>query len=169
MTWKQVPLRYCMRQGFRWKASLVLGLLFWCSFTVWAAQEPIVIHSDRMEVLQDQQVVVFTGHVVARKRDFTLYADRLVVYYQKGKEGKQEVLKMVATGHVKIKEGAWLAQAGKAVYLKNDDKIVLTDKPTVWQGDNVVRGAKITLYLKDRRSVVEGAPEKEAEAVIFTD
>ncbi len=134
-----------------------------------AGQAPIVIHSERMEVLQAQQVVVFTGEVKAQKKDFTLYADRLVVYYRKDEKGKREVTKMIALGHVKIVKGAWLAQAGKAVYFRKGERIVLTENPRVWQGDNVVRGEKITLYLKEDRSVVEAGPGQEAEAVIFTD
>ncbi len=146
------------------KRGLFLLFLLWAT-PVWA-KGPITIKSDRMEVLQNQQVVIFSGHVVAEREGLTIYADRLVVYYTK-REGRREVTKLVAIGHVKIHKGEWIARAGKAVYFKEQEKIVLEDHPQVWQGENTVRGDRITLYLNEDRSVVESAPGHKAEAVIF--
>ncbi len=146
------------------RAFFLLFLWFWAA-SAWA-KSPITIKSDRMEVLQNQQVVIFSGHVVAKKEKLTIYADRLVVYYTK-KDGQREVTKLVAIGHVKIHKGDWIARAGKAVYFKDQEKIVLEDNPQVWQGENTVKGDRITLYLNEDRSVVEAAPGHKAEAVIF--
>jgi lipopolysaccharide export system protein LptA len=131
-----------------------------------AESNPVTIRSERMEVFQNKQLVVFTGKVVARKKDFTVYADRLEVYYQ-SKDSQREVTRMVAKGHVKIVKEKWIARAGKAVYFKDEEKIVLFEDPRVWEGDNVVRGDIITLYLKENRSVVEANPGHKAEAVFF--
>ena len=148
----------------------VLGvLLMWFALSGLAlAKSPITIKSDRMEVLQNQKVVVFSGHVVAKKKGLTIYADRLLVYYGT-KDGKKEVRKLVAIGHVKINKDNWLARAGKAVYFKDLEKIVLEDHPEIWQGDNTVKGARITLFLNEDRYVVESEPGEKAEAVIFAD
>ncbi len=132
------------------------------------AKTPITIKSDRMEVLQSQKIVVFSGNVVAKKADLTIYADRLLVYYTT-KDGKREVKKLVAIGHVKIHKNDWIARAGKAVYFKIQEKIVLEDHPQVWQGDNTVKGSRITLYLNEDRYVVESEPHQKAEAIIFAD
>ncbi len=148
---------------------LILSVFFWlCVAAVGQAKGPITIKSDRMEVLQNQQVVIFSGNVVAQKEGLTIYADRLIVYYTKGKgEEKREVTKLVAIGHVKIHKDDWIARAGKAVYFRDQEKIVLEDNPQIWQGDNTVRGDRIILYLNEDRSVVEAAPGHKAEAVIF--
>ncbi len=149
----------------RWFLPFLLVAFWWAGVQ---AKTPITIKSDRMEVLQNQKVVVFSGHVVAQKKDLTIYADRLLVYYDQ-KEGKREVRKLVALGQVKITKDDWIARAGKAVYFKNLEKIVLEDRPQIWQGDNTVKGARITLYLNEDRYVVESEANEKAEAVIFTD
>ncbi|NPA48746.1 MAG: lipopolysaccharide transport periplasmic protein LptA [Thermodesulfobacteria bacterium] len=144
----------------------IFFLMIGCGMAL--AKTPITIKSDRMEVLQNQKIVVFSGNVVAKKANLTIYADRLLVYYD-AKDGKREVKKLVAIGHVKIHKDDWIARAGKAVYFKPQEKIVLEDDPQVWQGDNTVKGARIILYLNEDRYVVESKPNKKAEAVIFTD
>jgi lipopolysaccharide export system protein LptA len=75
--------------------------------------------------------------------------------------------KIVATGNVKITrpDGAF-ATAEKAVYYQGDEKVVLTGKPIVKQGNDFVEGTRITLYLKEQRSIVEGSEEKKVRAVI---
>jgi lipopolysaccharide export system protein LptA len=134
--------------------------------SVWGKKVPITIKSDRMEVLENRDLVVFSGHVEARRLDLVLHADRLLVYYRK-REGKREISKMVAVGNVKIRRGEWIASSGKAVYFKDQEKIVLEDNPQIWQGDNTVRGDKITLYLNENRSVAEARPGRKAEVTIF--
>ncbi len=146
-----------------------LSIFFWLLLMgIGLAATPITIHSERMEVLENQKVVVFTGRVVAQKKDLTLYSDRLIVYYQ-SHQGHRQVVKMIALGHVKILKDHWIAHSGKAVYFKREEKIVLEDNPRVWHGQNVVRGDRITLYLNEDRSVVEAAPGHKTEAVVFTD
>jgi lipopolysaccharide export system protein LptA len=58
------------------------------------------------------------------------------------------------------------ALAGKAVYSQNDEKVVLTGSPVVKQGDDFVEGSRITLFLRDQRSIVEGSENKKLKAVI---
>jgi lipopolysaccharide export system protein LptA len=59
-----------------------------------------------------------------------------------------------------------LALAGKAVYSRNDEKVVLTGSPVVKQGDDFVEGSRITLFLRDQRSIVEGSENKKLRAVL---
>ena len=145
---------------------LLLWVVFLSSPLAWAKKIPITIKSDRMEVLEDRNLVIFTGHVEARRKDLVIYADRLIVYYQKV-NGKREINKLVAVGHVKINKGQWVATSGKAVYFKREEKIVLEDNPQIWQDENTVRGDRIILYLNENRSVAESGPGHKAEVTIF--
>jgi lipopolysaccharide export system protein LptA len=54
----------------------------------------------------------------------------------------------------------------KAVYYENDEKVVLTGSPVVKQGNDFVEGSKITLYLKEKRSTVEGSEKEKVRAVL---
>jgi lipopolysaccharide export system protein LptA len=75
--------------------------------------------------------------------------------------------RIVATGKVKISrpDGAF-AMADKLVYYENGEKVVLTGKPVVKQGNDFVEGSRITLYLKEERSVVEGSEKEKVRAVL---
>ena len=140
----------------------------------------MVIKSDTLEVDDTAKVVIFTGGVNATKDNLTISCDRMVVHYVsapgrtdpagRGKtaETATRVDRIVATGNVVIRraEGG-VATARKAVYFENADKVVLTDHPRVRRGRDFVEGTRITLFLKQNRSVVEGSGDKKVRAVIF--
>ena len=133
----------------------------------------IVIKSQSLEVDNQKRIVVFSGQVVAKKEDMTINCEKMIVYYMdqsaKKESGKTDVRidKIVATGKVKISrpDGA-LAMSEKAVYYENDEKVVLTGSPVVKQGNDFVEGSKITLYLKEKRSTVEGSEKEKVRAVL---
>jgi len=137
-------------------------------------QGPMVIHSKTLEADDKKRIVIFTGDVEGKRDDFTVYCQKMVVHYQKSpaKDGTEEVAtqieKIVASGNVKIvrAEGG-VATGQEAVYYQQDEKLVLTGKPVVKQDESSVEGDRITLYLKENRSVVESSSEKKVRAVIF--
>ena len=133
---------------------------------LWAA--PIDIRSDKMEVLEDEKIVVFTGHVEAKKGDLRLWSDRLYVYYEIDK-GRREVKKLIALGEVRIEKGNWRALSGKAVYFKDEDRLVLEDHPRVWHGKDEVRGSVVIIYFKENRSEVLSSGDKRVEAYVYTE
>ncbi len=135
---------------------------------------PIEIRSDTLEVDNKQNIVTFTGNVDVKRDDFTINCRKILLYYQsppsgKGPEGIQaDIDKIVAEGEVKIRRPAGgTATAEKAIYYSGEEKLVLTGNPVVKQGDDFVEGAKITLFLKENRSIVEGSKEGRAKAVLF--
>jgi lipopolysaccharide export system protein LptA len=73
----------------------------------------------------------------------------------------------MASGDVKItREDGLLAQAEDATYYQAQEKVVLTGQPTVRQGEDFVEGSTITLFLKEKRSIVEGSNDKKVRAVL---
>jgi len=139
-----------------------------------SGQGQMVIHSNTLEADDKKGTVIFAGDVEAKRDDFTVYCNRMVVYYEKspgkkdGEEFATRVEKIVATENVKIvrAEGG-IATGEKAVYYQQDEKLVLTGKPVIKQKNNSVEGDRITLFLKEDRSVVEGSSDKKVRAVIF--
>ena len=134
----------------------------------------MVIKSKTLEADDKKRVVTFEGDVEAKRDDFTVFCQKLVVLYvksseQKGAEGvSARIDKIVATGAVKIVrvEGG-VATVEKAVYYQQDEKLVLTGNPVVKQGEDFVEGDVITLFLKEDRSIVESSKDKKVRAVIF--
>jgi lipopolysaccharide export system protein LptA len=138
------------------------------------SQGPMVIKSKTLEADDKKKRITFEGDVEAKRDDFTVLCNKLVVLYEKSGEQKKteevsaSIDRIVATGAVKIirSEGG-VATGEKAVYYQKGEKLVLTGKPVVKQGEDFVEGDVITLYLKEDRSIVESAKDKKVRAVIF--
>jgi lipopolysaccharide export system protein LptA len=133
----------------------------------------IVIKSQSLELDNKKRIVVFSGQVDAKREDMTINCEKMIVYYldqsAEKESGKADVKidKIVATGKVKISrpDGA-LAMSEKAVYYENEEKVVLTGRPVVKQGNDFVEGSRITLYLREERSIVEGSEKEKVRAVL---
>jgi len=173
--------------GLRHSLLIVFATLLWMTFLFDPAQSaqpneqvgkggtgPIVINSNTLEADDKKGTVIFTGDVEAKRDDFTIYCQKMVIHYEKSpeksdsREAATKIDRIVATGDVKIirTEGG-VATGQKAVYYQQDEKLTLTGKPMVKQGDNTVEGDRITLFLKEDRSVVESSKDKKVKAVIF--
>lgn len=128
--------------------------------SAWAlGSEPLQVDSRSLEARGAEGLVVFEGDVVARQGDLVLQADRLEV----GIDAEtRELRSAVARGTVRIRREDLLATSAEATYDAAAGVIVLTGDPKVWRGRDVVAGDRITLFLAEDRSVVEGA-----RAVLF--
>lgn len=134
----------------------------------------IVVKADSLEIDNKKKIVTFSGNVDAKRDVFTMYCEKMDLHYVDRQSGASiektqfQVEKIVASGNVKIiRTGGGSATADKAIYYQAEDKVVLTGNPVVKQGKDSVEGSRITLYLKDNRSVVEGSEDRKAKAVLF--
>lgn len=136
-------------------------------------ETPLVITSKSLEIDNEKKTVIFLGEVNAKKDDWVIHCGKMVLYYrgdtEKGGTDAEnlQVEKIVATGDVRIlRSRSGEATAGEAIYYQADEKIILTEKPKVRQGDDFLEGSRITLFLKENRSVVEGSDREKVRAVI---
>ena len=137
-------------------------------------QDRIVINSDTLEVDQQKRLIVFEGKVRARRRDMTVDCQKMLVYYldrsastESDVESRQ-IDKIIALGNVTVnRSDGSVAHAGKAVFFQAEEKIVLTEDPSVQQGRDIVEGEKIIILLKEERSIVEGSKGKPVRATLF--
>ncbi|HEX7127121.1 MAG TPA: LptA/OstA family protein [Thermodesulfobacteriota bacterium] len=124
---------------------------------------PITIDARRFEVDNKRRTATYIEQVVARQDDTTLTADRLVVAFDESRRISQ----VTAEGGVRIVQkvaeapGAPPAEreatCAKAVFAVTLDRIVCTGAPaSMRQGDDVIRGSRITVWVADERIVVEG-------------
>lgn len=126
---------------------------------------PVTVDADHLENLQKEGLVVFTGHVVATQNSSTQYADRIEVYLdEKGKR----IVRTVSTGNVRIvTRDCRTGTAKRAEYHDAEQRVVLIGNARVWRDDNVVTGERITIYLAEDRSVVEGGKQERVKAVFY--
>lgn len=136
--------------------------------------KPIVIKSKTLEVDNETKVITFTGEVNAQKDEFVIDCQKMLLYYENTpKKGDSEtsensIDKIVAEGQVKITrtEGG-MATSDKAIYYQRTEKVVLTGNPVVKQENDFVEGDRITMFLKENRTVVEGSGSRKVRALIF--
>ena len=128
---------------------------------------PITIKSNEMVADNKGKTAIFSGKVVAKQGDITIFSDKLVVNYA---EKNGEVEKVEAVGNVRIVQLNRTGIASQAVYESRDGRITLTGNPNpkVMQGMDSVSGKTITYYVDDDRSIVTGGgdPGSRVEAVI---
>jgi len=126
---------------------------------------PVVVDADQMESLKKEGLVIFTGNVVARRNDSVQYADRMEVYLD---ERGERVLRTVSTGNVRvITRDCRIGTARRGEYDDLGQRVVLIGNARVWQDDNVVTGERITIYLAEERSVVQGGTQERVKAIFY--
>ncbi len=151
------------------RSKLVLLIfVFIIGLPIYAFSQKIKVLSDKMEVFENQGLIVFTGHVKAVKGDLTVWADKLYVYY-KVENGKRNVKKLVALGNVVIKKDGWRSYSGKAVYFKPEEKLVLEEEPKVWHGKDLIEGDVVIVYFKEGRSEVLARGEGRVKVDVYSE
>ena len=118
-----------------------------------ASRAPIDITSDTVEADQKTNKVTFKGNVVAKQEDTTLYANTLTILYDPNTKKLKEI---IAVGNVKVVQLDRRATGQKATFDQDKNKVVLDGEAVVREGTNVIRGERITFYVDEERSVVEG-------------
>jgi lipopolysaccharide export system protein LptA len=143
---------------------------------------PMAITSRSMTVKNLDHRIIFDRDVVVKKGDMDLQADRVEVILTAppneaaghalsalpGSGGamlaEDNVERIEANGRVKVVQGGKTATADQAVYHNADETIVLTGRPETWEDGYRIQGSRITILLKEQRSVVE-----ESRVVIYPD
>jgi lipopolysaccharide export system protein LptA len=104
----------------------------------------------------------------------TSTADSIKIFYKPGgdtAEVTSSIEKIVSQGNVKIvfDNKTKTAAAEKAVYTAAEKVLVLSGgEPTVWSGENVIRGKRITLFQSENRTLVEGDQNEQVEGMFYT-
>jgi lipopolysaccharide export system protein LptA len=139
--------------------------------------EPIHIRSQNLEFLYKEKRIVFRGAVVATQGDATLKSDTLTVTYEEqaaekkavqsspsdGTPSRQQIKEITAEDNVEITSNDRRATCKKAVFNDIARTAVLVGNAVLREGANEIRGERVTVYLDEGRSVVEGGPGKIVE------
>jgi len=146
---------------------------------------PLHITALRLEADQEKRLITFSGQVKAQYGDSILYAEQLRVYYEASEPktaaapgqpvdkspladlGGEKINRIEAEGQVRFVQEDKVAVGQKAIYYRDQEKVVLLGNPQVWRGENNLKGETITLFLKDNRVVVESSPHKRVEAHLY--
>lgn len=140
--------------------SLFLVISSTLSTNVFSAEEaqkikgPIIITSEMLTVDNQTHTALFENSVVARTTDMTIYADRMLVYYDKD---TGNVTRIEAEGRVKLIKENRVITSKEATYYADGEKVIFTGEPRAVDGENVVTGKKMIYLLNENRFLVEGS------------
>ncbi len=145
--------RQCSRNSGTVVAALLLTVCM-SGITVAenTAREPLVITSLRMDADKLGERVVFTGTVSLKKEGMTLSSDSMTVFYEAGSKRIREI---EAHGNVVVRKDGRVALSNNAFYYNKEEKIILTGDAHIMENQNQLGGEKITLFMRDDRSIIE--------------
>ena len=123
---------------------------------------PTTIKSNQMLADNKGKTALFSGDVVTKQGDITIYSERMTINY--GDKG--DVEKVEADGNVRIVQENRIGTASHAVYDTRKGHITLTGNPKVMQGKDSITGKTIIYYVDEDKSVVSGDADSRVNAVI---
>lgn len=139
-----------------------------------APQPPVRISADAAEYFNAENLVVFTGKVVAVQGDATITAERMEVLFTPAEGGSgadpagvaaargQRVASMTALQSVTFRQldpasgKERYATGERGVYDADRRVVTLTGAPRLWEGKNVIVGEVMDFFLEERKVVVKG-------------
>jgi lipopolysaccharide transport protein LptA len=116
---------------------------------------PISIRSDELEAIEKggQRTMVFTRNVRVAQDEWQLRSDRLEAFYPAGASQPE---RLVARGHVSIRNGEQTASCDEATYLRDQQTVLCRGNARMEQECDWVTGNEIELHLESERLVVRG-------------
>ncbi len=116
-------------------------------------REPLVVTSNRMEAVNLGDMVTFTGDVTLKKEGMSISSDVMIVHYD---SVSKDIREIEAHGNVVVRKEGRVAFSNDALYSKAEETIVLTGNASIFENENKIGGEKITLFMADDRSIIEG-------------
>jgi len=153
----------------RWPGMLVAATLALLgALPARAADEKsaVTISADSLEVNQKTRTAVYRGNVAAndRARGVIILANQMEFFFD---EKMQDIDRALASGNVRLSYGERRGVAERAEYFPQESRAVLIGHPKVWQDNDVVTGCRITLYLREDRSRVDGCEGERVNAILY--
>ena len=131
-----------------------------------APDGPIEVTSQQMEADQQGGKVHFSGKVVGKRGDMTIYANHLTLFFVET-DGSRIIERLEAEGSVRVVDGNRVATAQKLLYLQVSEKMTLSGNAEIHQGGNLVAGDEIVLFLREDRSMVKSGKDGRVRAVFL--
>ena len=137
-----------------------------------SGDQPIQIESDKLEVRQADSMAIFSGNVTVNQGPTLLKAGKMTVYYVKDPKadksaaagasamtGAANIDHLVVENKVYIKSNDQIATGDTGKFDMKTQVLVLSGQEVVLsQGDNVLKGCKLTVQMKSGLGNVDGCP-----------
>jgi lipopolysaccharide export system protein LptA len=108
-------------------------------------RNPVDIQCDRGRMDGPKQQLTCVGHVRVKRNTTDIICDRLIAYY--ANRDVNEVKRFECIGNVEAVDGDRWARSDYADFNNEKEILVMTGNPEARQGNNTMRGTKITFYV----------------------
>ncbi len=131
------------------------------------------VQADKLVSQSKSNYIHFEGNVVVTLETTRIESDELRVFYNQlsGGEGsvnRDNIEKIVASGHVQIDTENRSATCDQAVYRTETEILVLTgDLVEIKSENNFVTGKKITFNQKTGEIIIDGNTSQRVNAIIY--
>ena len=110
---------------------------------------PIEIEADQLDIFDQKKIAVFKGAVRAKQGDTLLNTSTLTIHYSGGGAGTaQSITRLEAVGGVKVSQKDQNASGDSAFVDMVKEVITLSGNVVLTQGQNVLRGSKLTIDMR---------------------
>lgn len=127
-------------------AALLVALLAFAGAA--HAESPVEVTADTFTVDQAKSEALFSGNVVVRRSDLTVWADRVLVTFGEG--GLENIRHIVATGRVRLKTSDQDATGDRATFDPNSQVLHLTGNVTVVSAAGTLNGPELVVNLAEK-------------------
>ena len=130
----------------------------------YAADQPIDINADQLELQQDRNLAIFRGNVIAKQGDIKLRAEQLRVWYMPSSEKRTKnnnmadgtIVRIDAIDQVFVSSPTESAKGDLGVYDVAEQRLTLTGTVILTRGKNVLRGKKLVMNMRTGQSQMSG-------------
>jgi len=124
----------------------------------------IHITSNSLVVNNKKKIAIFSGKVIAIKKNLKIFSHILKVFYNK----KNKIKQLIAIGNVHIIKGNDNITGNKAVFNNTSKTVIITGHPYAWSGKNEITGKIIEMNLATGISKILSGQGQRVNAVIYS-
>lgn len=143
------------------------------------SRQPIEVTSDTLEVFQQENKAIFTGHVVAIQGEVRLKSDVMTVYYRKQDDTAKEqkaasaqdsgaIQKIDTSGNVFLSTPEETASGDTGTYDVEHHAIHLNQNVVLTKGQNVLKGDHLTYNFDTQQTVLNSGAGVQATGTAAT-
>ena len=129
-----------------------------------ANAKQIKIISDKLEIIREKNISIFSGNVYAIEDNLEIWSEKLIVT---SSEDESEVKEINANGNVKIVREELSINGDKARYDPIQNKLFVFGKVEVVQNQSIIFSDKIIVDLVNSSSIMSGDSNKRVKAIII--
>ena len=129
-----------------------------------ANAKQIKIISDKLEIIREENISIFSGNVYAVEDSFEIWSEELIITSSKD---ENQINEINAHGNVKMIGEELSINGDKARYDPIQNKLFVFGKVEVLQNQSTILCDKIIVDLENSSSIMSSESNKRVEALIF--